>query len=99
MSAEASARSIDAIRALIANGRAWGGANALPRARIASIVTAAEAGARPYGLVRDAGLSWSGFHSALKRHPDLAARYAALPVRRGRKKIAHQSAKPHRTGG
>lgn len=78
-----------AIKGLIASGRVWGGRNRHPRETIAQVVSRAESGERPYQIVREMGIAWSAFHGGLKRHPDLLARYQALPIRRGRPRGVH----------
>jgi len=76
---------------LSAAGRKFSAWNAIPRDLIAAIVAEAEAGGRPYQIVRAMGISWSGFHGALTKFPDLLARYKSLPIRRGRKGRARQA--------
>jgi|GEM_PF-3472012 len=82
--AEAAAISTVVKREMIDAGRRFSAWNMTPRDTLLDIVQRAENGERPYALVRAADLSWSAFWSAIRRHPDLYARYAALPIRRGR---------------
>lgn len=88
MAREANARSGEVIADLVAAGRRWSGHNAIPRDQLEALIARSEAGERPYQVARDIGLSWSGLHGALKRHPRLLARYKALDVARGRSKGA-----------
>lgn len=86
MAKAANIKSSKVISDLVASGRVWGGENALSREKLITLLRRAESGERPYQVAREMGISWSGLHGALKRHPDLHARYKALPVRRGRTK-------------
>ena len=57
----------------------------ITHATVASIIATIESGVTAAGAVKRAGIAWSSFHAALRRHPDLKARYEALPIRKGRR--------------
>lgn len=61
------------------------GRDGVPRETLERIVTSVEAGTVAATAVKRGGISWSGFHGALKSHSDLHARYRTASKGRTKK--------------